>query len=154
MQNTLAILAATTAILAVVIGPLVSLRIARKRAQLEAVVLVRAEAVKQLRSLFSEFIAYLMVANTERGVGLLSRSESTQKLERAFRLETEISLILDAEDEDGRVVMENMCAARNRVFKDSDSDFDPRRWEPHYYAASAALIQILKKEQQNVAKLR
>src|ERR1700681_3116743 len=98
MQNALAILAATTAVLAVVIGPLVSLRIARKRAELEAVVLVRAETVKQLRSLFSEFIAYLMVANTERGVGLLSRSESKQKLERAFRLETEISLILDAED--------------------------------------------------------
>jgi hypothetical protein len=115
----------------------------RKRAQLEAIVLVRVETIKQLRALFSEFVARLMIANSERGMGLLSRAESTAKLERAFRLETEISLMLNAEEEDCRKVIENMCAARCRVFKDADTEFNPWAWQSHYENAQIALIQVL-----------
>jgi hypothetical protein len=154
MQSALPFIAAVTALLAVIVGPLITIRIARKRAQLEAIVLVRVETIKQLRALFSEFVAQLMIANSERGMGFLSRGESTAKLERAFRLETEISLMLNAEEEDCRTVMENMTAARCRVFKDSDAEFNPWHWQPHYESASIALIQVLNRYQRDVTKLR
>jgi hypothetical protein len=60
MANVLPLLSAATALVAVVIGPLIMIYVARKRAQLEAVVLVRVESIKQLRTLFSEFIAHLI----------------------------------------------------------------------------------------------
>ncbi len=154
MLNALPLISAITALLAVLVGPLITIHVARKRAQLEAVVLVRVETIKQLRELFSEFVAQVMIANSERGVGFLSRAESTAKLERAFRLETEISLMLNAEEEDCRKVMENMTAARCRVFKDSDAEFNPYAWLSHYENAQIALIRVLERYQRDVGKLR
>ena len=114
MQSTLALVSAITA---VIVGPLISLRIARNRARFEAIVLERVESIRDLRKAYSEFIAYLMIANADRGLGKLSHVEASQKLERAFRLETELSLMLDAEKKQDRIVLENITEARNRVFK-------------------------------------
>ena len=112
MQSTLALVSAITA---VIVGPLISLRIARNRARFEAIVLERVESIRDLRKAYSEFIAYLMITNADRGLGKLSHVEASQKLERAFRLETELSLMLDAEKKQDRIVLENITEARNRV---------------------------------------
>src|SRR5437588_7204830 len=154
MQSTLALVLAITAVLAVIVGPLISLRIARNRARFEAIVLERVESIRDLRKAYSEFIAYLMIANADRGLGKLSHVEASQKLERAFRLETELSLMLDAEKKQDRIVLENITEARNRVFKDLDSVYNPHRWEGHYYTAHAALLELLKAEREKVAKLQ
>lgn len=156
MQNTLilALVSAVTALLAVIFAPLVSIYVAMRQAKLQAVVLERKESIKEMRRLFSEFIAYLMIVNGERAMGRISHKDATEKLERAFRLETELSLMLDAKVEDHRTVLSNITEARNRVFKDLDQEFNPVKWEPHYSEAMQALIRILKEERDKVADLK
>ena len=77
MQSTLALVSAITA---VIVGPLISLRIARNRARFEAIVLERVESIRDLRKAYSEFIAYLMITNADRGLGKLSHVEASQNL--------------------------------------------------------------------------
>jgi hypothetical protein len=156
MQNTLilALVSAVTALLAVIFAPLVSIHVAMRQAKLQAVVLERKESIKEMRRLFSEFIAYLMIVNGERAMGRISHKDATEKLERAFRLETELSLMLDAKIEDHRTVLSNITEARNRVFRDLDQEFNPAKWEPHYSEAMQALIRILKEERDKVADLK
>jgi hypothetical protein len=100
----LTIITATTALLAVIIGPIVTVRVASRRLRFEAIVLQRTEAIRDMRRTFAEFISYLMVTNGERGLGRMSHEVATDKLEKAFRLETELSLMLDARIEEHRDV--------------------------------------------------
>ncbi|SRR6266545_3907578 len=153
VQTIVAIISAVTALVAVVVGPLFSVRIGRNRARFEAVVLERVEMMRDMRRTYSEFVSSLMIANADRGLGRLSHSDASQKLERAFRLETELTLILDATREQDRIVLENITAARNRVFKDLDFAYDPHGWERHYYAAHAALLEVMKAEREKIARL-
>jgi len=148
------LISALTALVAVLVGPLVSLRIARSRARFEAIVLERVEALRDLRKIYSEFIAHLMICNADRGLGRLSHATASDKLERAFKLETELSLMLDAEKDQDRIVLENITAARNRVFKDLDGVYDPHKFEEHYYAAQAALLEVIGAERKKIANLK
>ena len=153
LQTVLAIISALTAVLAVIVGPLISLRIGRNRARFEAIVLERVESLRDLRKCYSDFVACLMIANADRGLGKLSHANASQKLERAIRLETELSLMLDAKNEQSRIVLENITQARNRVLKDLDSAYDPHQWETHYYAAHAALLDVINDERQKIERL-
>lgn len=154
MNGALVLLSTVTALLAVVVGPAVTLYVARRQAVLQAIVLDRQQRIKELRTGFSRFIALLMVVNGERGTRTISHKEATEKLEEAFRLETELGLMLDANLPDHYTLLSNMADARNRVFKDNDAVFDPNRWEEHYDAATMALVRILQTEQERVRKLK
>jgi hypothetical protein len=150
----LTVISALTALLAVVVGPLVTVYVTRRRLRFEAIVLQRTEVIREMRRLFAEFISYLMVTNSERGMGRISHAAATEKLEKAFRLETELSLILDARIDDHRTVLLNITEARNRVFRDMDDTYNPTAWQPHYEQAIKALVRILRAEEENVRQLR
>jgi hypothetical protein len=152
LEMFITLISALTALVAVLVSPMVSFRIARNRARFEAIVMERVETPRGLRKIYSEFIAYPLICNAERGLGRLSHATATEKLGRAVQLETELSLLLDPKNESERVVLENITAARNRVFKDSDGVYQPQRWEEHY-AAHAALLQVISAETKKIAKL-
>ena len=149
----LILIPSVTALLAVILAPLISVHVANKQARLHAIVLDRKDSIKEMRRTFSEFITYLMIVNGERGLGRINHKEATEKLEKAFRLETELSLMLSSEDADHVIVMKNITEARNRVFRDLDNVYNPQNWEPHYYEASQAMTRILKVEKQKVIRL-
>ena len=153
MDTGLILITSLTALLAVILAPLVSMHVANRQARLHAIVLERKEAIKEMRRTFSEFITYLMIVNGERALGRISHKEATEKLERAFRLETELSLMLSVEIEDHACVMRNITEARNRVFRDLDDAYNPKLWEKHYYEASQAMIRILADEKKKVMNL-
>ena len=153
MENALIIVPSITALLAVILSPLISLHIANRQARLHAIVLDRKDTIKEMRRTFSELVTHLMIVNGERALGRISHKEATEKLEKAFRLETELSLMLSADIEDHACVLRNITEARNRVFRDLDETFKPSLWEKHYYESTQAMIRILRDEKKKVINL-
>ena len=114
MSESIALVAAITALLAVVLGPLVSLAVAQKQARVAVLSNNRQAWINSLRDNISEFyaaITYVHITDWKEHPA----KELNDKVERVLYLEWKIKLMLNPVEADHQKLIELLIAGRRTV---------------------------------------
>jgi hypothetical protein len=106
MADIVAIIAAVTALCAVVLGPLVSMWAADKQARVAVRSANRQAWINTLRDCLAEFVSLVTIISLSEG------SDLRTKIEREFFLEAKIKLLLNPNETDHRALVELIDAVR------------------------------------------
>ncbi|MDG4552792.1 MAG: hypothetical protein P9E24_00885 [Candidatus Competibacter sp.] len=136
-------LAAIAALAAVILGPFVGVYVARRQTQMTTVATSRVEWISQLRDLVAELLAEYRFVDFDTVPGQPPKVEKTT-LQRLFRIETQIKLMLNPDETEHKELMrtvENAVTyagsfAQNKLAKITE----------HVQAIQTTATVILKKE--------
>ena len=106
MAEAVAVIAAITALCAVVLGPLVSLWAAQKQTRVAVLANNRQAWINSLRDAFAEFVSL------STNVALVKDEELVEKVERLGYVEVRIKLMLNPKEADHQHLMDAVTAMR------------------------------------------
>lgn len=136
-------LSALTALVAVVVGPFVSVYITKRQIQMSAVSSSCVEWIKQLRDLVAELLAEYRFVDFDSVPGQTPKVLKAT-LQRLFRIETQIKLMLNPDETEHK---ELMRVVENAVtYADSFAQNKLAKITEHVQAIQATATLILKKE--------
>ena len=125
MNDLVAILAAATALAAVIIGPIVSLRIARRHIRASVVSANRQAWINMLRDSIADYLAKQAMA---RDLNVLEHADdsSLPRIEELIRLNTRLELLINPKEADHAELVDLICQMTSTVNQQNEAnkDFD------------------------------
>ena len=115
----IALLSAATALIAVIVGPIVTFRIARQKIKADTVASNRQEWINTLRNELSEFIAVITSVGVFRPGGM-----GAQEVHRQTRIAAKIQLLLNPTEPDHQELIGVVRRAVREVHLLDDSDLE------------------------------
>jgi ABC-type multidrug transport system fused ATPase/permease subunit len=143
-------LSALTALVAVVLSPIISIYVARRQIKASVVSSNRQKWIDQLRDRLSELITGIRFLNLRQRSKNISEKEFVDKFNELFLLETRINLLLNPNEGDHKELSGKIRGAIERIFEEKDSD------EPHVVKLTDEVMNlsqgILKREWERVKR--
>lgn len=113
-------ISALTALVAVIVSPIVSLYVARQQIRAAVVSANRQRWIDELRSELSELINLIMFLNI--GSAILSEEAFIEKFEKAHLIEIKISLLINPYEKDHIALTKAIRDAIVEIFEKKDRD--------------------------------
>lgn len=143
-------LSALTALVAVVLSPIISIYVARRQIRASVVSSNRQKWIDQLRDRLSELITGIRFLNLRRQSKNISEKEFVDKFNELFLLETRINLLLNPNEGDHKELSGKIRKAIEKIFEEKESD------EPHVVKLTNEVMNlsqgILKREWERVKR--
>jgi len=116
-----ALISATTALVAVIVSPIVSIYVAKRQIRASVVSANRQKWIDQLRECLAELIAALRFLNLRRdGSVALSQDKWIERYERAFLLTSKVALLLNPQEDDHRALHAALQEAGSLLLSNDD----------------------------------
>ncbi len=117
-RDYLPFVAAVTALIAVVVGPLVTLYVANRQIRSSTISANRQEWINSLRNELSDFLAAFTVASAQlSGRGHVKAESVLESADALCRIETKVRLMLNPKEDDHIALSELLSAASDMAFK-------------------------------------
>lgn len=100
MSSYLPLISALTALVAVIVSPIVSIYIARRQVRASVVSSNRQKWIDQLRDQLAELITSIRFLNLHRFMSNICETEWIERFQRTFLTESKINLLLNPNEED------------------------------------------------------
>lgn len=91
---------ALTALVAVIVSPVVSIYVARRQIRASVVSANRQKWIDQLREQLAELITSIRFLNLHRSLDHISEAEWIERFQRTFLIESKINLLLNSNESD------------------------------------------------------
>jgi hypothetical protein len=110
------IISGLTALVAVIVGPIVSVYVARRQIRASVVSANRQKWIDSLRDQLAEFITAVRVVGLHRGLDLMEKAEYDSRLQQLLQIESQVTLLLNHNEDDHRVLIETIRAMIEQLF--------------------------------------
>ena len=142
-------ISAITALVAVIVGPTVSVYLAKRQIHASVVSSNRQKWIDNLRDQLSEIITSIRILGLHRSMDRIEQEEFDRRLENLVLMETKINLLLNPLEADHKAISETIHKAIEKLFAG-----DEREKRVAVKELSSSLIaqaqSILKREWQRV----
>lgn len=156
-------LAALTALVAVVVGPLVTiavtrgqlkttLRVAAQQYEATAVSAARSRWLEQLREAVAELLAAAVALGIDRNHPALGAVERQAKNERAYLVMSKVMLLLNTAEKDHLELIEKLTEAMDAALSDLAADRRPENLGKLSGEIASLASEILKAEWERIKK--
>ena len=142
---------ALTALVAVIVSPIVSVYVVRKQINANVVSMNRQKWIDNLRDQLSELISLLMFINLGIHSKLVGKDNLINKIEKAFFVETKIKLLINPREEDHIELISLIHNAVEEIFKD-EKDRNLGKLMECQKAIVRVSQEVLKRESERVKK--
>ncbi len=114
-KDTLAIISAITALIAVAVGPIVSVYLSKRQIHASVVSSNRQKWIDNLRDQLSEVITSIRILCLHRSMELIENTELNDRIEKLVLLEAKINLLLNPNEADHKILSEIIHAAIDKI---------------------------------------
>lgn len=110
------VISALTALVAVIVGPSVSVYLAKRQIHASVVSSNRQKWIDNLRDQLSEIITSIRILGLHRNMGNIEQEEFDRRLEKLVLMETKINLLLNPLESDHKAISETIHKAIEKLF--------------------------------------
>ena len=104
-QSWTQVITAATALVAVIVGPFISVHLVKRQIHASVVSASRQKWIDALRDQISEIIAVLRVVGLHRSLDTISKTELDERIENLALLESKITLMLNPDEDDHKAIV-------------------------------------------------
>ena len=122
MQIDAPIISAVTALVAVVVGPLVSVYVVRRQIHASVVSANRQKWIDDLRDQLTELITGIRFLGLHRSLEHIDEKEFVERLQRLVLVETKVNLLLNPNEKDHEALSKTIRQAIEKIFAGNEKE--------------------------------
>ena len=116
------LISALTALVAVIVGPIVSVYVAKRQIKASVVSSSRQKWIDNLREQLSEIITGIRFLGVHSSLDLTSETEFRERLQKLLLVETKVNLLLNPNESDHQELARNLHLAIEKIFAGSERE--------------------------------
>ena len=122
MQIDAPIISAATALVAVIVGPLVSIYVVRRQIHASVVLASRQKWIDNLRDQLTELIAGILFLGLHRNLDHIDEKDFVERLQKLILVETKVNLLLNPNEKDHQALSQTIRQAIEKIFAGSEKE--------------------------------